>query len=151
MGFEGTLATAGYCDENDTPHFKLLKANDHKLITLYGETPAWQSNGISFLGSLKSSAPLPNDFMMESAYPNPFNPTTTISFGLPKECNVEISIFDLRGQKIETLVNEFAQAGKYSINWDAAHIASGVYFVHFIASGENTMYVSQIQKLMLVK
>ena len=70
---------------------------------------------------------------------------------MPKECNVEISIFDLRGQKIETLVNEFAQAGKYSINWDAAHIASGVYFVHFIASGENTMYVSQIQKLMLVK
>ena len=88
---------------------------------------------------------------MESAYPNPFNPVTTISFGLPIESHVEVSIFDLRGQKVETLISELAQPGNYSVNWDANHIASGVYFVHFTASGDNTLYVSQIQKLMLVK
>ncbi len=88
---------------------------------------------------------------MESAYPNPFNPVTTISFGLSIESYVEISIFDLRGQKVETLVSEWTEPGTYSVNWNASHIASGVYFVHFSASGDNTLYMSQIQKLMLVK
>ena len=89
--------------------------------------------------------------MMESAYPNPFNPTTTINFGVPLESHIEVSIFDLRGQKIETLVNKFSQPGNYSISWDAKYIASGVYFIHFTASYGNTLYVSQIQKLMLMK
>ena len=67
------------------------------------------------------------------------------------ESHIEISIFDLRGQKVEALVNEFSQPGNHSVNWDASQVASGVYFVHFTASGDNTLYVSQIQKLMLVK
>ena len=121
------------------------------LISLHAETPAWQSNGIFFLSGLQESTPLPNAFSMAAAYPNPFNPMTQIGFKIPSESHIEISIFDLRGQKIETLINEFSQPGNYSINWDASHVASGVYFVHFIASGENSMYVSQIQKLMLVK
>ena len=146
MGFEGTLATAGYCDENDTPHFKLLKANGHELITLYGETPVWQSNGISFLSSLKSSAPLPNDFTMESAYPNPFNPTTTISFGLPVDGNVSIEVYNLQGRIIETLTNQPMKAGYYSVNWNADNHPSGLYFVRIIA-GEFT----NTQKLMLIK
>ena len=151
MGADGSYETAGYCEVNDTPHFKLLKSESQELISLYGEATTWQTNGISFLGNLKESLPLPNDFKMESAYPNPFNPVTTISFGLPVESHVEISIFNLRGQKIETLFSKFSQPGNYSINWDASHAASGVYFVHFTASGENTLYKSQIQKLMLVK
>jgi len=151
MGAEGSYETAGYCEVNQTPHFKLLKSSTQELISLNGETPAWKANGISFLGNLQESLLLPNDFKMESAYPNPFNPTTTISFELPTESHVEISIFDLRGQKIETLINEYSQPGNYAINWDASHISSGVYFVHFTASGENSLYVSQIQKLMLVK
>ena len=151
MGAEGSYETAGYCEINETPHYKLLKSSTQELISLNGETPAWQSNGISFLGTLQESLPLPNDFIMESAYPNPFNPTTTIEFGLPLESHVEVSIFDLRGQKVETLVNKFSQPGSYSINWNASHSASGVYFIHFTAWGDNTQYVSQIQKLMLVK
>ena len=55
-------------------------------------------------------------------------------------------MFDLRGQKIATLVNEFTKPGAYSITWDAAKIASGVYFVHFTATGEGMAAVSQIQK-----
>ena len=91
------------------------------------------------------------EYSLSEAYPNPFNPTTTINFGVPLESHVEVSIFDLRGQKIETLVNEFSQPGNYSISWDAKQIASGVYFIHFTASDDNTLYVSQIQKLMLIK
>ncbi|SVB99685.1 uncharacterized protein METZ01_LOCUS252539 [marine metagenome] len=151
MGAEGTLMTAGYCEVDDTPHFKLLKSEGQKLISLYAETPEWQSNGIFFLSGLKESTPIPNEFSMGAAYPNPFNPMTQIGFKIPTESHVEISIFDLRGQKVSTLVNEYTQPGNYSINWDASHFASGVYFVHFTASGGNITPVSQIQKLMLIK
>jgi hypothetical protein len=151
MGAEGTLMTAGYCEVDDIPHFKLLKSDSQKLISLYAETPKWHSNGIFFLSSLKQSTPIPNEFSMGAAYPNPFNPMTQISFKIPSESHVEISIFDLRGQKVSTLVNEYTQPGNYSINWDASHFASGVYFVHLTAAGGNITPVSQIQKLMLIK
>ena len=151
MGSEGNYETAGYCEVGEIPHIKLLKSSTQELISLRGNIPSWQSNNISQLGTLKELLPLPNNFMMESAYPNPFNPTTTINFGVPLESHIEVSIFDLRGQKIKTLVNEFSQPGNYSISWDAKQIASGVYFIHFTASDGNTLYVSQIQKLMLMK
>jgi len=151
MGAEGTLMTAGYCEADDTPHFKLLKSEGQKLISLYAETPGWQSNEIFFLSGLKESTPIPNEFSMGAAYPNPFNPMTQIDFKIPSESHVEISIFDLRGQRVSTLINEYTQPGNYSINWDASHFSSGVYFVHFTASGGNITPVSQIQKLMLIK
>ena len=93
---------------------------------------------------------LPLIFDISTAYPNPFNPSTTISFGLPAESHIEVSIFDLKGQHVETLINEYSQAGSYSVTWDASNVSSGVYFVHFNAlNGNNT--TSQIQKIMLVK
>jgi hypothetical protein len=151
MGAEGTLMTAGYCEADDTPHFKLLKSESHKLISLYAETSEWQSNGIFNLGSLQEAAPIPNKFKMYDAYPNPFNPLTQIRYEIPTEGFLEISIFNLRGQKVETLVNEFTQPGKYSTSWDASLVSSGVYFVHFTASSEGKASISQIQKLMLIK
>ena len=57
----------------------------------------------------------------------------------------------MRGQEVATLVNELTVPGMHSVNSNASNVASGVYFVQFTASGENTLYVSQIQKLMLVK
>ncbi|RMZ49454.1 T9SS C-terminal target domain-containing protein, partial [Candidatus Marinimicrobia bacterium PRS2] len=151
MGTEGDMMTAGYCGTNDSPHFKLLKSNGQELIALHAETPKWQPNGIFFLGSLEEAAPLPNEFAMFAAYPNPFNPITQIRYEIPAKGNLEISIFDLRGQKVETLVNKFIQPGEYIANWDASHLASGVYFVHFTTWGEGRPPISQIQKLMLVK
>ena len=151
MGSAGDLVTAGYFNEGDVPTFKLLKQSNGKLIALEGNIPNWSDNGIYSIGELYEKQPIPELFVLNKAYPNPFNPVTTIDFGLPMESHVEISIFDLRGQKVETLVNKFSQPGSYSINWNASHSASGVYFIHFTAWGDNTQYVSQIQKLMLVK
>ena len=93
----------------------------------------------------------PNKFRMYDAYPNPFNPLTQIRYEIPTEGFLEISIFDLRGQKVETLVNEFIQPGEYSSNWNASQVSSGVYFVQLTASSEGRASISQIQKLMLIK
>ena len=121
------------------------------MIDLYADTPAWESNGILFVENMSASAPIPADFAMLSAYPNPFNPVTSIRFEIPVESMVQISIFDLKGQEVETLANELTAPGMHSINWNASNVASGVYFVRFSASGNGSTPITQIQKLMLVK
>ena len=102
---------------------------------------------------MEAYAPIvtPTNFSLHSAYPNPFNPTTQIGFEIPAESMVQLSIFDLRGQEVKTLVNELTSPGTYSISWDAGNVASGVYFAHFTASGDGFTPITQTQKLMLIK
>ena len=151
MGYDGHYSTAGYCESGDTPQFKLFKSETSEMINLYSETPAWEPNGIYFVDNMSETSLIPENFSMLSAYPNPFNPVTSIGFDIPSESMLQIIIFNMKGQQVETLVNEVTSPGRYSINWDAGHIASGVYFVHFIASGNGFAPVSQIQKVMLIK
>jgi hypothetical protein len=63
-----------------------------------------------------------------SSYPNPFNPTTTISYTIPKDGKVEIKVYDALGREVAILVNEVKPAGKYNVVFNAANLASGVYF-----------------------
>jgi len=151
MGYEGNLHTAGYCEAGDTPHFKIFKNDTNELIKLNGNIKAWRANQISQLGSLSESIHLPNNFIMQAAYPNPFNPSTTISYSIPIESHINISIFNLKGQKIATLLNNFTKPGNYSISWDAHNFASGVYFIHFNSMDNKAGSTSQIQKLILMK
>ena len=60
-------------------------------------------------------------------YPNPFNPSTTITYHLPKTSNVELKVYDVLGNEIATLVNEVQSAGRYTVDFNATNIASGVY------------------------
>ena len=71
--------------------------------------------------------PNPNNFSLEQNYPNPFNPKTVISYKLAMNSDVELSIFNLLGQKVTTLVNKKQQAGSYQVEWDASGFTSGVY------------------------
>ena len=90
--------------------------------------------------------PIPLEFELNQAYPNPFNPTTTLSFALPTEANVSLSIYDLQGREIVSLINGNMEAGYHVAIWNADAQASGVYFVKMIA-GE----YMDTQKLMLIK
>ena len=85
-------------------------------------------------------------------YPNPFNPTTTIRFSLDKPSNVELSIFNVRGQKVRQLVNDHRLAGEYTAIWNGNDIdgkmaASGIYFFRFVVNGET----KSIRKCVLMK
>jgi len=86
-----------------------------------------------------------------SNYPNPFNPTTTINFSLPEDSDVELSIYNVKGQKVRTLTNEFLEKGTHSIEWNGKDsnnklTASGIYF-YKVSAGKS----SAIRKMLLLK
>ena len=92
------------------------------------------------------SLPIATSYSLSEAYPNPFNPTTTLSFNLPIVTDLSLIIYNLAGRKVKTLVNGNMEAGYHSVVWNADSYSSGVYLVKMVA-GE---YIST-QKLMLVK
>ena len=71
---------------------------------------------------------LPSDYKLSQNYPNPFNPSTKIKYSVPQTSQVQVKIFDVLGNEIETLVNEEKLAGTYEITWYAESLPSGVYF-----------------------
>ena len=83
---------------------------------------------------------------LNTVYPNPFNPTTSISYTLSDMDHIALSVYNLTGQLIETLVNDQQGAGSYSLIWDASQLPSGMYFLRMETSTE--MFH---QKLMLLK
>ena len=89
---------------------------------------------------------VPAEFALYSAYPNPFNPVTTISFSLPTDLEVLIQVVNLHGRVVETLTNHNMNSGYHAIQWNADSHSSGLYFVKMVAGDYH-----QTQKLMLVK
>lgn len=81
--------------------------------------------------AIEADKSLPKEFVLFDNYPNPFNPTTVISYQLPAVNQVELSIYNLLGQKVATLVSEKQPPGIYKVHWDATGYSSGVYFCHF--------------------
>lgn len=75
---------------------------------------------------------LPDEYAL-SNYPNPFNPTTTISYQLTTNNEVDLTIYDLAGRKIHTVVNEYQPAGYHAVTWDASGLSSGIYFYRLTA------------------
>ncbi len=151
MGSAGDMVTAGYFNEGDVPTFKLLKQSTGKIITLEGNIPSWSDNGIFILGELYEKQQIPELFVLNKAYPNPFNPTTTIGFGLPDQSEIIIEIYNLYGKRVETLVDKSMPAGYSSLVWNADKFSSGLYFVKLSAHSLKGIKYTSIQKLMLVK
>jgi len=85
-------------------------------------------------------------FKLYDNYPNPFNPTTNINYELPITNYVDLSIYNLLGQKVATLISQKQEAGYHSIEWDASNLSAGTYFIKLDA-GEFT----QIRKAVLLK
>jgi len=85
-------------------------------------------------------------FAVAQNSPNPFNPTTSISFTLPGADHVTVDVYNVAGQKVDTLVNGFMETGKHSVVWDASGFSAGVYF-YTVKSGD----FSKTMKMTLLK
>jgi hypothetical protein len=109
---------------------------------------------LSFLDSIMSISTgifdkhknLLSSFNLYQNYPNPFNPSTMISYQLPMTSEVELSIYNILGQKVQTLVLEKQNAGNLQVEWDASGFSSGIYY-YKIEAGE----FQDVKKMVLLR
>ncbi|GMU90791.1 MAG: hypothetical protein AMXMBFR49_29960 [Chlorobiota bacterium] len=94
----------------------------------------------------RNTGQLPQGFRLEQNYPNPFNPTTVISYTLPIAGNVELTVYNMAGEKVTDLVNGFLDAGSHSVDFNAAGLASGIY-IYRLKAGKSI----DTKKMVLVK
>jgi hypothetical protein len=101
-----------------------------------------------------ASSQRPGAFVLEANYPNPFNPSTTITYHLPQASYVDLSIFDVQGVCVHTLVRTYQTSGNYEVRWDGrvdgATAASGVYFARLHAE-ENQGTHTLVRRMLLMK
>jgi len=139
-----------------TKTFTLTAPSTPGTITIYctgaaGTTnpPNWNHGAnftVNVVSSINQIEEVATTYSLAQNFPNPFNPTTNISFGIPKFEFVKITIYDLTGRMVQELVNSNLAAGKYNASWDAANYASGVYF-YKIQAGDFT----EMKKMSLIK
>jgi hypothetical protein len=83
---------------------------------------------VSTVAGTTDPAGIPEDYVLENNYPNPFNPTTTIRFAIPKSSFVTLKVFNILGEEISTVLGERLPAGAHSVQWDGSPFPNGVYF-----------------------
>ncbi|MCK5277802.1 MAG: T9SS type A sorting domain-containing protein, partial [Cyclobacteriaceae bacterium] len=88
----------------------------------------------------------PDKYVLHQNYPNPFNPNTIIKFALPQDSKVNLTVFNILGEKVVQLINQEMKAGYHEYKFDASNFASGVY-LYSITAGE----FIEIKKMVLMK
>lgn len=155
---EGLEIVSGHENNNfrgailDMNGSQTIPAGAYTLFTLPGEiriNSALIADGKNqtFLPRLKGTESiLPQGYILKQNYPNPFNPTTKISFDLPRPGQVRLSIYNIRGQLVSVLLDEWLEAGEHDINFDATELSSGIYLYRL-----NSDSFTDTKKMMLLK
>lgn len=108
-------------------YWHVLSSNNNPNIGGYsGYSDSWYFS--TLFTNVSTSSPLPQSFGLSQNFPNPFNPSTTIDFEIPKTTFVRLDVYDILGQEIKELLGEVKPAGYYQIDFDAKNLPSGVYF-----------------------
>jgi photosystem II stability/assembly factor-like uncharacterized protein len=97
------------------------------IVGDYGTILHTTNGGVTFVEE-EQIYKIPKDYFLSNNFPNPFNPSTKIQYSIPHSAKVQIKIFDMLGNEIETLINEEKSVGTYELNWNAVGLPSGVYF-----------------------
>ena len=138
--------TAGYSEPGDVITFKVYDVSQDKLVAMDSvENTAWIGNNAMSVISM-SDRILPTSIALGNAYPNPFNPSTSISYDISSEMDVNINVYDVRGRMVAELVSGIKDQGRYEVMWNADNYSTGIYFIQLVAG--NT---TKTQKIMLVK
>ena len=131
----------GYYNETMTISKPLTLTAPVGKVTIGGSGSS--SKAIAYGGSIiaenKEVTNTPLKFELSQNYPNPFNPSTVIDYSIPERANVTLTIYNVLGQEIVTLVNEIKQPGIYSAKFDASQFSSGVYF-YLLKAGNKELF-----------
>ncbi len=130
-GWENVGFVQGYGTSTETQDYSY---KDNLTELNYRGKIYYRLNQVDYDGSENYSSttevtydPKPNDYALDQNYPNPFNPVTSIEYSLPKGSNVKLVVYDLLGNEVETLVDEYKPAGIYSVKFDGSELTSGIY------------------------
>jgi hypothetical protein len=154
--FENGIFKVMICDHGGS----VIRAGDGPLLELditgnndikFESANLADVNGHDIAAKVGTYAAVPEDFELGQNYPNPFNPSTTINFGLPSETAVELRIYNIRGQVVNTLINKVMPAGYHEVVWDGKNsggqpVSSGVYFYRIV-----TEQFSDSRKMIMLK
>ncbi len=156
---------SGYCGQNLMLHFGL--GNTTVIDSIKVEWPAGgdqyftkvtvnQSVTIIENGTLisvgENTIEQPQDFKLHQNFPNPFNPSTVINYELTSFSNVELKVYDILGNEVETLVNDLKQPGIHSVSFNGSSYPSGVYYYRLdVRNSEGVASSSESKKMIMLK
>ncbi|MBD3232978.1 MAG: T9SS type A sorting domain-containing protein, partial [candidate division Zixibacteria bacterium] len=128
---QGTYDYVAYC--GDRPDVICDEASFPFTVSgaRVGDNNEWYIEG-EFFGA----GTTPTEYALIGSYPNPFNASTTITFELPAAGNVNLEVYNLMGQKVATLLEEYRVAGSHKVKWDGSDYSSGIYFYRLESNGE---------------
>ena len=152
-GLDTTFTTTDTTESLDTKLFneKAAYKINASAYNAYGDTTTATNNGLTFYTPTITAVSedkntLPTDFKLYQNYPNPFNPTTVISYQLSAYSYVTLKVYDVLGNAVAALVNENKPAGRYTVEFNASNLSSGIYFCRMTAGS-----FTSIKKLLLLK
>jgi len=137
---------ADYKTSDNLTTLIIVNPNGEKLFTTEGTFEVEEVIVANSVGLIDASIVTPEVFGLSSAYPNPFNPTTSVALSLPNDSYVSVMVYNLMGQTVATLADGYMTANVYNFSWDASVVPSGVYFIRAEAGSDLS-----IQKVMLLK
>ncbi|MDP6772427.1 MAG: T9SS type A sorting domain-containing protein, partial [Anaerolineales bacterium] len=120
---------ADYLTSGSETRLLIITPETDKLFSYSGDFEITELIVANSHAEVATSLPLTNSFSLSQAYPNPFNPTTTMTLIMPVAGDMKVEIYNLLGQSIATMTSGYKDAGTYTLIWDAADAASGMYFV----------------------
>ncbi len=141
----GEVVDSIYLPGHRSPGLATDSLNGKYLVSIYQNKLYFTTKDVVLkVGDDRST--LPSSFTLSQNHPNPFNPSTSISFSIPTRAFVTLSIFNLLGQQVARLVDEEKTPGEYTVEWDAQGMSSGVYFYRIDAGS-----FSVTKKMLLVR
>ena len=134
-------------EEDGTSMFPLGGDNTALVMTSEGSLYAFNPYGdASDVENEKSEIQFPYMYQLSQNYPNPFNPRTTITYQLPMSHYVQLSIYNIMGQRVTSLIDEKQNSGRHQVEWNGSGFASGIYY-YKIKAGE----FQDVKKMVLIK
>ena len=142
------LLGTGYLTTGNETRLLVISPETGELFSFTGEFEITEVIVANSQYEVSVDLPLAASFNLSDAYPNPFNPTTTMTLTMPVSGDMKVEVYNLLGQVVATLASGYMEASTtpYTLTWDASNASSGVYFVQAEVNG-----FVQIQKLVLIK
>ncbi len=154
--FNGTIPVTSWIDPDPWVGSGSLKLYYRLTAVDNNSHESNQSNydWVSWDGSFQKQGQLDNtitEFKLNENFPNPFNPSTRISYQLPTKCYVTLKVYNVLGGLVSELVNEVKEEGKYYVNFNAADLPSGIYIYTMQATSNSSIIFSQTKNMILIK